>query len=581
MKRMSFKGKKGRLPELLLILMLLGLSAIAVVRSLIIGLDIDEQYAVTLAYRLAEGDIPVKEVWEPHQLSALLPALFVRIFLSVSGDSVYLVLYLRMVGLLFQTLVSVCWYCVMRHRASSKIGFITAMIVFHTLPKGILTPEFANQQIWFLVMLFLCVLQYDRTCRVRYCAAAGCFMILEVLAYPSCALLFPIYIGVLWQIEKTGKPREKRHKGTALFTLECFATAAVFLIYLLCRMSFSELCVCIRYIFSDGEHSAGMAEKLISYAEELPEIIEYLLVYALVAGLLCGVTYLVQKFQKPVRRKTDPGMFYAWLLAVALADQIRLWALRSVANVHPQIYYLILFGTGGIIYRRYYAGRNYKEEKLLFWGGWVPSLFALLSVLLLTNLDIKASLVHLFPGVMAAFFLWREKTDKKSTVSVMMLVWCLTLVGSRTMLVRDTGENKTNVFLVKQKVLAGAAKNIYAPYMTGYTLNAEYEFLTERLPEGSRVWYLGYDTLLCLIKEQQICGASTISTPVYDQRYLDYFEINPEKTPDYIVADRELWENDSSVITPEVRAWIGEKYIFSREEENAYCLIGEKKGNDR
>lgn len=561
--------------------MLLGLSVIAVVRSLIIGLDIDEQYAVTLAYRLAAGDIPVKEVWEPHQLSALLPALFVRIFLSVSGDSVYLVLYLRMVGLLFQTLVSVCWYCVMKHRASSKIGFITAMIVFHTLPKGILTPEFANQQIWFLVMLFLCVLQYDRTRRVRYCAAAGCFMILEVLAYPSCALLFPIYIGILWQIEKTGEPGEKLHKGTALFTLECFAAAAVFLIYLLCRMSFSELCICIRYIFSDGEHSAGMAEKLISYAEELPEIIGYLLVYALVAGLLCGVTYLVQKFQKPVRRKTDPGMFYAWLLAVALADQIRLWALRSVANVHPQIYYLILFGTGGIIYRRYYAGKDHKEEKLLFWGGWVPSLFALLSVLLLTNLDIKASLVHLFPGVMAAFFLWREKTDKKGTVSVMMFVWCLTLIGSRTMLVRDAGENKATVFVVKQKVLEGAAKNIYAPYMTGYTLNVEYEFLTERLPEGSRVWYLGYDTLLCLIKEQQICGASTISTPVYDQRYLDYFEINPEKTPDYIVADRGLWENDSSVITPEVRAWIGEKYIFNKEEENAYCLIGEKKENDR
>ena len=72
---MKDRTKRENLIWLLTVLTLLGLSAVAVVRSLIIGLDIDEQYAVTLAYRIARGDILVKEVWEPHQTSALLPAL--------------------------------------------------------------------------------------------------------------------------------------------------------------------------------------------------------------------------------------------------------------------------------------------------------------------------------------------------------------------------------------------------------------------------------------------------------------------------------------------------------------------------
>ena len=193
---MKDRTKRENLIWLLAVLTLLGLSAVAVVRSLIIGLDIDEQYAVTLAYRIARGDILVKEVWEPHQTSALLPALLTKLFLLCKGNSEYLVLYLRGVGVLCQLAVSVSWFCVIRKIYGDKVGFLSALIVFHTLPKGIVTPEFANQQIWLLLMVFLCVLQYSRTLKKRYCAAAGLFMVLEVLAYPSCVLLFPIYLVV-------------------------------------------------------------------------------------------------------------------------------------------------------------------------------------------------------------------------------------------------------------------------------------------------------------------------------------------------------------------------------------------------
>ena len=150
---MKDRTKRENLIWLLAVLTLLGLSAVAVVRSLIIGLDIDEQYAVTLAYRIARGDILVKEVWEPHQTSALLPALLTKLFLLCKGNSEYLVLYLRGVGVLCQLAVSVSWFCVIRKIYGDKVGFLSALIVFHTLPKGIVTPEFANQQIWLLLMV--------------------------------------------------------------------------------------------------------------------------------------------------------------------------------------------------------------------------------------------------------------------------------------------------------------------------------------------------------------------------------------------------------------------------------------------
>lgn len=574
---MEAKRQREKILYVLFAAALLALSAVAAVRSLIIGLDIDEQYAVTLSYRLARGDLLVKEVWEPHQLSALLPSLFVRLFLLCRGNTEYLVLYLRIMGLLLQILVSVYWYYVISRLYSPKKGFLTALIVFHTLPKGILTPEFANQQIWFLLLLFLCVLQYGRSFRIRHCVAAGFFMVLEVLAYPSCVFLFPVYAILLWQLEKAEQAGRRRHLGTELFVAECIAAAAGFVVYLLCHMSLSELLLCIRYIFADGEHSAGIGEKLISYVGELPEIALYLLIYAAVAGLLTGLLFLLWRAGK---RQRNFWAAYAWvLLCVAMTDQVRLWSLGQAANVHPQIHYLILFGIGGILFLQHRKKKDRAEEQLLFWGGWFPALLALLSVLLLTNLDIKASLVHLLPGVLAAFLLWEETAENKAAVSLMLLLWCLVLIGSRIMLVRETGENKGTIFVVKQKVLDGAAKNIYAPYTTGYTINAQYDFLAEKLSKDSKVWYLGYDTLICLIGEQQICSASTISTPVYDQRYLSYFEVNPEKEPDYIVANRSLWEEQSSIIDAEVREWILENYVSCGQDESLYCLLWMKKEN--
>lgn len=572
---MKDRTKRENLIWLLAVLTLLGLSAVAVVRSLIIGLDIDEQYAVTLAYRIARGDILVKEVWEPHQTSALLPALLTKLFLLCKGNSEYLVLYLRGVGVLCQLAVSVSWFFVIRKIYGDKVGFLSALIVFHTLPKGIVTPEFANQQIWLLLMVFLCVLQYSRTLKKRYCAAAGLFMVLEVLAYPSCVLLFPVYVVVLWKLENKN-PEKKKHAGTVFFAGECVLAAVFFMAYLLFHMPVSELIACVGYILADGEHSAGMGEKLAAYMGELPEIAGYLVRYALAGGAATGIIILLRRMRK---EKTEAGTVFAWLfLFAALADQIRLWLQGKVANVHPQIHYLILFAMGGVLYFRY-TKRDDEDEtgKVLLQAGWIPALTALVSVLLLTNLDVKASLVHLLPGMLCAFLWWVRKTHGSKRVTVMLLLWCLTLIGARTYLVRDGGFNRENVFVVKQKVLDGAAKYIYAPYSTGYGLNAEYDFLTENLPQDSKIWYIGYHTLIYLMGEQQVCSASTISTPVYDQRYLAYFDINTDKMPEFVVADREMWEGNAAEIQPEVRQWIQENYEQTGTAENPYCLLMRRK----
>ena len=57
---------------------LLLLTIAGMVKAVFVSLDIDESYAVSEAYRLISGDKLLYDMWEPHQFSALIPALFLQ-----------------------------------------------------------------------------------------------------------------------------------------------------------------------------------------------------------------------------------------------------------------------------------------------------------------------------------------------------------------------------------------------------------------------------------------------------------------------------------------------------------------------
>ena len=71
------------------------LTVLAFAKSIWISLDMDESYAVALGYRMARGDMLVRDMWEPHQFSGFLAALFTGPYLLLRGGNTdYLVIYL-------------------------------------------------------------------------------------------------------------------------------------------------------------------------------------------------------------------------------------------------------------------------------------------------------------------------------------------------------------------------------------------------------------------------------------------------------------------------------------------------------
>ena len=531
------------------------------VKRIFIGLDIDEQYAVALTYRIARGDMLLKQVWEPHQTSALITLFPVWLFMKLTGSSDHLLLFLRGISVLIQGAVALYWFITFREKAGRSASLISAFLLFLITPKFIQSPEFNNMQVWFFVLTCLFVISGIRKGKAALFLAAGLFLFMEVLAYPSCLLLF-IFLTVYLILR--GK------KQAVLLVLPPVLGGMGLLLYAGLKVGFGNLPTYAGYVLSDSAHSEGIVSKFIGYLSELPQVVLFLIIYAAISALILIVIKVLSVLTKAGSFrlcKADLPMFLAVLNTIAFADQFRSWHSKQAFITYPQYCYLILFISGLVLFL--VGGKEIKEKwKSEFFLLGIGTAVSHIAVMSLTNLSIRATFIHLIPGCAAALCLFgdvcrdvyrdarrdhvgefgvdeAESTSGRGmpkilniTCILMSAVILFIAMYGAGIIVRTSNEGRYNdIRMDYKKVIYGPAKGIYCEYLEGYSLNSKYELLSAAAPSGSKVLYIGTDNLLYMANNYEVCTPSTISTPEYAGNLADYFAVNPEKIPEYILVD--------------------------------------------
>lgn len=536
---MNDSGKMNRfLNYRTLIVAIVFLYLVSLVKRIFVGFDMDEQYSVALLYRIASGDLLLKEMWEPHQTSAIVLAPLVKAYMAVKGDTEYLMVFLRLVGALIQALIAVLWCRVVARKTERSIAAFSAAIILFVLPKWIQSPEFTNMQVWMLITTCVCLIAAIEKNSFGLAIVAGAFFTLEVLDYPSCVLLIIVFVIFL-------RKDLKKLLGMLIVPIASFVA---FVTYLLSHMSVNELFASVSHILSDGSHSEGFRDKIIKYISELPQLAVHVLIYALI-GVAVSLLWHVL-----VRKKKAGGRIFADSLcicsAVALLDQFRFWFSDGAHIVHPQYGYFVLFAAGIILYIK---DRDKFDDK---WSLWVKLIYTasfvgFLSVLALTNLDIRASFVHLLPGMIMSVVLLAERykssdaRESRIMMGILLVSISMLFLFGQICVVRTSNEGRyEDMRFVRQKSLYGASKGIYCAYMEGYESNDNYLLLKQNMPDGSKLLYVGVDNATYLMGNYVVCEPSTISTPVYEGLE-DYYTINRERIPEYIVFDKSFVDKSS------------------------------------
>lgn len=556
---MPQKNAQDRLWKILTPVLLV-LAVLAMTKTLFVGLEIDEEYAFSLGFRLVKGDRLFYTMWEPHQLSALPAALVLALYTAIAGTTTGALLFVRAVVLVCKAAMSAVFYRDFKQTLGRHGALLSAVVLFVYTPKWFLGPDYISQQFHFTVAAFLCFYHYythgfRRPWLVVLGAVCACF---SFLAFPQSALAAAvIFIGMVLLGRRGKEPTIcKIPRGAVLFVLGCMACAAAFLAYVLPGMGLTVFLQRVSLILNDPQYDFTTSQRLALLASQALNTAKFLAKPLAASVVLCLLWWV------KTRQKRDwIGLaLNLWAILAAL-----LCVVRAVADSSSDERYFMpaLVLAAAWAFRK---GRGTAREPL-FWLGFLPGMAAYAFILRSTLLGFSATFMYLtWPALCGCFAMLarrqvepeQEKLPQGQCVLAALLVF---LLVCRFWCVLVTGWKPANVATANLKqITVGPAAGIWADEKAADMQMALYEALEP---------FAGKQVLQA-IGEQHGLGfmmaggtltigqASVISGTDSDPRFIQYYEELPEKRPDVILYD-EAEVRDMAAF----HAWIEENFTIT------------------
>ena len=600
---------------LVILVMLSIITLIGFVKSIYVSLDIDESYAVAQAYRLATGDRMLADMWEPHQFSAVPIAWFIKLYLILFHSVDYLVIVLRIFGILLHTGVGLILLRTLRKMNVSQFpAYAVFFIHLNFLPKWVQMPEFELIHYWMILLIAICMMEYFLLERIKwiFSFAAGVCLVVAMLCYPTMILLYPGYL-IGWIM------MERKLKGAIGMTLGSLISGSAFLVYLSSYQSPAQLMENVSYIFMDKSHTTyTMAQKWKLYGEQMADQLgsggKYFLL-AIICACICVRIFIIirKRFDGKHSGQNDIGeknrilgmKLETFLVTTFLITAILFnfkavigFLLQDKNQFFLQVRYVVL-----IIPTIYLSIRHHKKLAIWFYGWLLPAVLSLIAVLMITNMDTNTSYAKMFPGVLGSLLLlWSyyngkqsicenpkaevrlKKFNKKAAIvllqSSLYASIILALLVCRLLMIRVTGCMPVTIKAPLIKMTAGAEKGVYVLAEQGTIWNENNALIRSKVKKDDKVLYIGAENLAYLTAGAKPATPSTQGTNVYDEMFLRYFELHPDKKPTVIIFDKTYETNavyGNYFGWEPVREWIEKNYKDAEVTESDYLIIWTKR----
>ena len=604
---------------------LIVLSLVAAFVKIMTGFDIDEAYALALPYRALQGDRLFQDMWEVHQTSYFMPYLFIKLYVMIMPSMEYLVLYMRAVTAVIHIGMSALVYvsskklAVLEERSEGKtIAFIAALIYCSFLPKWMLDMDFSMQQLWFftlfLIFLFKGIKTENTNRSMLFLFLSGLSLAMDVLAYPGMVLCYPAAIVFLIICGKQKKEalsqtwQQSVIKPLIWLSLGCLAAAGIFFAAVFRYMSLQELLDAVPKVFMDGAHQYDFATKLSQYLMQWLEVLVQSAILLVPAAIVTVTIWLLLK---------KPDRTLGFLLCIVF--EIETAALITFAGLvvtwgpfrlqvryiiqFAMALYLIAFCKKQMIYikkQKYQdASESYADQKKqdaselwnvqngqrkqllleLQWIWWF-SFAAFLGVLLASNVGPTSSASYLVIGNMLfvglTLFIGSEKEKKIRLLTwIGAILFVTSLLMCKGFYMRNTeyvpGDITDGLVQVKEGPLHG----IYVKKEDALRFTSDYHTIQENTTKDDQVLFMGTEGLCNLYANGRIVSPTTISTPAFNEQWVEYFELHPEKQPTVIFLAKNTVDNREKFFAKNpFGIWIAKNYnVECMKETASLCII--------
>ena len=518
-------------------------TVLAVIKLIFVDYTLDEEYQIVMAYRNLKGDYLFCEMWEPHQTSAFMCILFMKLYMLLTGTTTGIILYLRVVTTAIHGLLSYLVYRTFRKNIHEEYAFLLAMLYFNISPKNIHIPEFGNMQLWFLTILILALQWYyeeDGKDKWYLLVVAGVALSGEVLTYPTCIVLYPVLLIYLWT-----KSSNRKWRDCVILTATCGVCAVAFLGVVLIRVSPTELITNVQNLLSfDPTHDvSGMTGvKAKTYVDNAV----LWAIWSAVIGVFSYITMQVvahvsKRANQTLDKKQKYTLFWVISILASLVVQAIYWLFLNGGYEYLQIHFLSVLVSAAALWKLSDEGK-----KNLLWGI-ILTLAAYAAVMYISDLSMYYTLPHGALGLvfcMAVIISAVESTlgkRAKKMSLLLLLSMCVACIGARGYTLRG-GKADNTIGAVAGVMKHGPAAGIFADYMAAYIYNCNYEDFMLHVESGDKVlivanMVMAPGTTSYMFRESEISHFSIVDPTTYDEKLLTYWEQYPDKEPNVIVVD--------------------------------------------
>lgn len=496
---------------------------LASIKSVFTDTGFDNAYTVAMSFRHLKGDGMFAQMWEPHQTSIFFTDFFMWIYHLFVPSYTGVMFYLQIVGTIFFVAIGVLLYRFLKGITGSDIAQLAVMFFVMFRAKQTPFPDFANLQIGFSVLAFLSMVQFLSDQRKKgYLCLAAVFLCLEVLSYPSCLLAF--FPAALILFFKT----EHRWKNLGLFTGTCVLFGGIYAGYFLCRIGFGRFFINLKNIFYSDSHSGEAFVSTWNYFSGL-----------LIAALwvaLCAVFALLLQYGTHKILKKEVSFWGVYGAALFFTEFVFLFLQKRLNLDWTCMFYILpalLMALGCFSYK------DMDEWERTVWAvGMSFAAASFAATWLLTDLGLITMTSYMVLGGVVSFIALRHR---KRQVEVFLFLVCALVTMHRGLVVWGYA-NKGGISMVQDVntiIRSGPSVGIVCDYMTYYQITYDAEdhnrFIT---PDDTYLLVGGWliDSMEFLLTDAGISNYSTIDTPVYNEKWLDYLEAYPEKTPTVVAV---------------------------------------------
>ncbi len=513
-------------------------TVLAAIKCIFVGIQVDEEYAFSMANRLLLGDKLFAQIWDPHQTSAFLIAFLMGIYQWLFHTNVGVVIWARFWATIIHAGAAIGVNRMVSRRLDKRFGFYFGLLYFNLLPKGYATPEFSNMLVWSVTFLLLSVSWWEQKKGIFPAVVTGLCMCLTVLSYPSAVILFPFIIWYLWR-KKEGR------KAALTVGVVCLVCGGAYLGYLFSYMTPPEFVVNIQDLL-EGNSGHAWNGKWKKHLLELASALVLMGIYAAVVGAALWIADKVRGKRgltqfTSLDKNEKRFVFFVLVLAVGVLHMVIHWILMLHIVEHGYIYSIY----GCLLAGAWVTARKYPELKDMA-TLWLGGCFCmLLSVILLTDLNIYTTIRYAIPGMVVSLVILlydsMRREEKGSVVSkrlmcILLLFWCLAATFIKGWEYPDIYGRMRNITWVRSIMSEGPATGLFTQYMQSYTEESLYAEMQQYVEPGDKLFFLSMGTIAYMYQDVEVSSYTTICDPRYNEILLKYWEKYPEKYPDVIIV---------------------------------------------